>query len=300
MRATATDRLPTGAEWAFELKWDGYRTIAFVDVLERDVRLQSSNQIDVTARWPELGMLWHSVNARSAILDGEAVVLDENNIPRFELLQRGDGAVTYVVFDLLELDGMDATGLPYEQRRRLLREAVEDGDHWFVPEHHLDGAALFEASRARGLEGVIAKRLDSPYTAGKRTNSWRKVKNRVGQEVVIGGWTTGSGGRSTTFGALLVGVYEDGHLRYSGGVGTGFDGAMLERLTAELATRTIAECPFDPVPPREVGRSAHWVKPELVAQIAFTEWTFDGILRHASFVGLRDDKDPSDVVREPN
>ena len=145
MRATATDRLPTGAEWAFELKWDGYRTIAFVDVLERDVRLQSSNQIDVTARWPELGMLWHSVNARSAILDGEAVVLDENNIPRFELLQRGDGAVTYVVFDLLELDGMDATGLPYEQRRRLLREAVEDGDHWFVPDHHLDGAALFEA-----------------------------------------------------------------------------------------------------------------------------------------------------------
>jgi bifunctional non-homologous end joining protein LigD len=300
MRATAADRLPTGAEWAFELKWDGYRTIAFVDVLERDVRLQSSNQIDVTARWPELGMLWHGVNARSAILDGEAVVLDENNIPRFELLQRGDGAVTYVVFDLLELDGMDATGLPYEQRRRLLREAIEDGDHWFVPDNYLDGGALFEASRARGLEGVIAKRLDSPYIAGRRTNSWRKVKNRAGQEVVIGGWTTGSGGRATTFGALLVGVYEDGHLRYSGGVGTGFDGAMLDRLTAELTARTITECPFDPVPPREVVRNAHWVRPELVAQTAFTEWTLDGILRQASFVGLRDDKNPADVVREPS
>jgi bifunctional non-homologous end joining protein LigD len=300
MRATAADRLPTGAEWAFELKWDGYRTIAFVDVLERDVRLQSSNQIDVTARWPELGTLWHSVNARSAILDGEAVVLDENNIPRFELMQRGEGPVTYVVYDLLEHDGMDATGLPYEQRRRLLREAVEDGENWFVPETYTDGAALFEAIRARGLEGVIAKRLDSPYIAGKRTNSWRKVKNRPGQEVVIGGWTTGSGGRASTFGALLVGVYEDGHLRYSGGVGTGFDGAMLDRLTAELEARSIDVCPFDPVPPREVVRNAHWVRPELVAQIAFTEWTLDGILRQSSFVGLRDDKNPTDVVREPS
>jgi bifunctional non-homologous end joining protein LigD len=298
MRATPAERPPTGPEWAFELKWDGYRTIAFVDVLERDVRLQSSNQIDVTARWPELGTIWHSVNARSAILDGEAVVLDENNIPRFELLQRGDGAVTYVVFDLLELDGMDATGLPYEQRRRLLREAVDDGENWFVPEHHLDGMALLEASRARGLEGVVAKRLDSPYSAGKRSNAWRKIKNRAGQEVVIGGWTTGNRGRATTFGALLVGVYEDGLLRYSGGVGTGFDGAMLDRLTSELSARQIDACPFDPIPPREVTRQAHWVRPELIAQIAFTEWTIDGILRHASFVGLRDDKSPTDVVRE--
>jgi bifunctional non-homologous end joining protein LigD len=299
MRATATERPPTGPEWAFELKWDGYRTLAFVDVLERDVRLQSSNQIDVTARWPELATLWHSVNARSAILDGEAVVLDENGIPRFELLQRGDGAVTYVVFDLLELDGMDATGLPYEQRRRLLREAVEDGENWFVPEHHLDGAALFAASRARGLEGIVAKRLDSPYTVGKRSNAWRKVKNRVGQEVVIGGWTTGNRGRATTFGALLVGVYEDGHLRYAGGLGTGFDNATLDRLTSELAARATDVCPFDPIPPREVTRNAHWVRPELVAQTAFTEWTYDGILRQAAFLGLRDDKDPTTVVREP-
>jgi bifunctional non-homologous end joining protein LigD len=299
MRATPAERPPTGPGWAFELKWDGYRTIAFVDVLEREVRLQSSNQIDVTGRWPELGALWHSVNARSAILDGEAVVLDEHNIPRFELLQRGEGPVTYVVFDLLELDGMDATGLPYEQRRRLLREAVEDGDNWFVPEHYVDGMALFEASRARGLEGVVAKRLDSVYSAGKRSNSWRKIKNRAGQEVVIGGWTTGNGGRSSTFGALLVGVYEDGSLRYSGGVGTGFDGAMLDRLTSELAAREADACPFDPIPPREVTRQAHWVRPELVAQIAFTEWTIEGILRHAAFVGLRDDKSPTDVVREP-
>jgi bifunctional non-homologous end joining protein LigD len=298
MRATPAERPPTGPEWAFELKWDGYRTIAFVDVLEREVRLQSSNQIDVTARWPELGTIWHSVNARSAILDGEAVVLDENNIPRFELLQRGAGPVTYVVFDLLELDGMDATGLPYDQRRRLLREAVEDGENWFVPDYHLDGLALLEASQARGLEGVVAKRLDSPYSVGKRSNAWRKIKNRAGQEVVIGGWTTGNGGRATTFGALLVGVYEHGRLRYSGGVGTGFDGAMLDRLTSELAARQIDACPFDPIPPREVTRQAHWVRPELVAQIAFTEWTIEGILRHAAFVGLRDDKSPTDVVRE--
>jgi bifunctional non-homologous end joining protein LigD len=299
MRATAAEHPPTGEGWAFELKWDGYRTLAFVDVLERDVRLQSSNQIDVTARWPELGALWHSVNARSTVLDGEVVVLDDNGIPRFELLQRGDGAATYVVFDLLELDGMDATAIPYEQRRRLLREAVEDGENWFVPEHYLDGTALMDASRARGLEGVVAKRLDSPYVAGKRSNAWRKIKNRVGQEVVIGGWSTGNRGRASSFGALLVGVYEDGRLRYSGGVGTGFDGAMLDRLTRELASLATDVCPFEPVPPREVTRQAHWVRPQLVAQIAFTEWTFDGILRQASFVGLRDDKAPTDVVREP-
>jgi bifunctional non-homologous end joining protein LigD len=299
MRATAADRLPVGPEWAFELKWDGYRTIAFVDVLAREVRLQSSNQIDVTPRWPELATLWQGVNARSAIIDGEAVALDDHGVPRFELLQRGERPITYVVFDLIELDGMDATALTYEQRRRLVREAVEDGDHWFVPPHHLDGAALLEASRERGLEGVVAKRLDSTYTTGKRSNLWRKIKNRAGQEVVIGGWTSGKQARASTFGALMVGVYENGSLRYSGGVGSGFDQATLDRLTRELAARATDECPFDPVPPREITRHAHWVKPELVAAVQFTEWTFDGILRHAVFLGLRDDKDPLDVVREP-
>jgi bifunctional non-homologous end joining protein LigD len=181
----------------------------------------------------------------------------------------------------------------------LLADLVDAGAHWIVPAHHVGGGeTLLQAARDRSLEGIVAKRLGSTYQPGKRSPAWRKVKVRREQEVVIGGWTKGTGNREDVFGAVLVGYYEDGALRYGGAVGTGFDRKLLQSLQRtfdELATDT---CPFDPAPPPPVRRTARWVRPELVCEIAFAEWTFDGVVRQASFLGLRDDKDPRDVVRE--
>jgi bifunctional non-homologous end joining protein LigD len=297
-----TGPLPSEAEddaWGYEIKWDGYRTIAFID--DGEVRLQSTNLLDLTQRWPELAGLADGVHASSAVLDGETVVLAPDGTPRFELLQRHEIPVTYVIFDVLSVDGSDTTGLPYEDRRRLLAELVEPGAHWFVPAHQLGGGReLLAAAKAQLLEGVMAKRLGSTYQPGKRSPAWRKIKVRREQELVIGGWTRGTGNREDVFGSVLLGYYEGETLRYAGGVGTGFDRRLLESLQqtfAELATDT---CPFDPPPPAAVRRTAQWVRPELICQVAFAEWTFEGIVRQASFLGLRDDKDPRDVVREPD
>ncbi len=297
-----TGALPSPADddgWAYEIKWDGYRAIAFVD--KGAVRFQSTNLLDLTARWPEMASLPTAVHAASAVLDGEMVALAPDGTPRFELLQRGEVPVTYVVFDVLAIDGRDTTGLPYEDRRRLLTELVEAGDHWIVPAHHVGGGeALLQAARERSLEGIVAKRLGSVYQPGKRSPAWRKVKVRREQEVVIGGWTKGTGNREDVFGAVLVGYYEGSALRYGGAVGTGFDRRLLQSLQRTLADLATDECPFEPPPPASVRRTARWVRPELVAQIAFAEWTFDGVVRQASFLGLRDDKDPHDVIREPD
>jgi bifunctional non-homologous end joining protein LigD len=297
-----TGTLPSPAEddgWAYEIKWDGYRAIAFVD--DGAVRFQSTNLLDLTARWPEMAALPTAVHAASAVLDGEMVALAPDGTPRFELLQRGEVPVTYVVFDVLSIDGRDTTSLAYEDRRRLLMDLVDGGDHWIVPAHHVGGGeALLQAARDRSLEGIVAKRLGSIYQPGKRSPAWRKVKVRRQQEVVIGGWTKGTGNREDVFGAVLVGYYEGDTLRYGGAVGTGFDRRLLQSLQQTLADLATDECPFDPPPPAPVRRTAHWVRPELVGEIAFAEWTFDGVVRQASFLGLRDDKDPHDVIREPD
>ena len=214
------------------------------------------------------------------------MALAPDGAPRFELLQRGEVPVTYVVFDVLSVDGRSTIGLPYEDRRRLLADLVDAGDHWIVPAHHIGGGEeLLQAARDRGLEGVMAKRLGSTYQPGKRSPAWRKVKVRREQEVVIGGWTQGTGNREDTFGSVLVGYYEDGPLRFAGGVGTGFDRTLLESLLPSSAASPPTTCPFDPPPPPAVRRTAHWVRPELVCEMAFAEWTFDGIVRQASFLG---------------
>lgn len=288
MKATLSTLPPTSqdAEWAYEIKWDGYRTLVFVDVGR--VRLQSSSGIDVTAKYPELGGMAGSVNAGSAIIDGELVVLDAQGRPSFEMLQRHDTEVAFYAFDVLQIDGTDTVELPYEQRRALLSALVEAGTHWMVPAHRVgDGAALLEATAERGLEGVMAKRLGSPYLPGKRTPNWRKVKNRVRTEVTIGGFTAGTGNRSNTFGALLVGVpADDGSLRFAGGVGTGFPQKTLEQLTAALRGLVVDECPFTPRPPRAYTVAATWVRPELRALVEIAEFTNDGLVRHSSFLHL--------------
>jgi bifunctional non-homologous end joining protein LigD len=291
--------LPTSDDgWAYELKWDGYRTIAFVD--RGRTQLQSTTFRDVSARYPELAGLAEGLHAERGIVDGEIVVLTPEGVPRFELLQRHESPAAFVAFDLLSLDGRDTIDLPYERRRALLLDAFQGGPGRIVPTYQVgDGAALAEVTARQGLEGIMAKRLASPYLPGRRSPTWRKVKHRRQQEIVIGGFTRGTGNRSGTFGALLVGYYEDGKLRFGGGVGTGFDQKLLASLTRQLRALATDDCPFDPPPPRSVARDATWVKPVLVGEIAFAEWTSDGLVRQASFLGLRDDKEPAEVIREP-
>jgi bifunctional non-homologous end joining protein LigD len=227
------------------------------------------------------------VHARRAILDGELVVLDDDGRPRFELIQRHERQAAYYVFDVLSVDGRDTIGLQYEDRRRLLAELVDPGANWAVPAHRVGGGeALLAATVEQQLEGVMAKRLGSTYQPGKRSPNWRKVKNRVPAEVVVGGYTTGTGNRSSTFGALLVGRHDGDRLAFAGGVGTGFNQRVLEDLTRTLRALRTDRCPFDPPPPREYARDATWVRPELVARIELTEFTNEGFVRHGSFVGL--------------
>jgi bifunctional non-homologous end joining protein LigD len=273
--------------WAYEIKWDGYRTLAFID--DGRLRLQSSNLLDVTAKWPELEELAEGVHATRAILDGELVVLDDHGRPRFELIQRHARQAAFYVFDVLSIEGQDTIELPYEDRRRLLADLVDPGDNWMVPGHRVgDGAELLEATVAQGLEGVMAKRLGTPYQPGKRTPNWRKVKNRTRVEVVIGGYTAGTGNRQSTFGALLVGRFDGDVLVFAGGVGTGFTQRTLENLGARLKALRTDRCPFDPPPPREYLRGATWVEPVLRATVEIAEFTNDGFVRHSSFIELAD------------
>lgn len=314
MKAISGD-LPTGDGWAYEIKWDGMRIVAYVNDTGQPLRLETTRGHDAADRFPELAPLADALAPLPAILDGEVVAFDDEDRPSFERLQHrihvadpvtaarraADTPVCYVIFDLLHLDGHDLTELPYLNRRRLLTQLVEDGDAWRVSPHHLDdGAWLLEVAQDRGLEGVVAKRQEGVYRPGKRSPSWVKVKVRNRQEFVVGGWLPGEGNRTGYLGSILVGYYApDGTLRYAGRVGTGFSTAELEHLGKLLAERDVPGPAFHPPPPPEVSRIAHWVRPELVAEVTFGHWTEDGILRHSTYLGLRNDKDPTDVVREP-
>lgn len=285
MKAGLGQLPPNDDEWAYEIKYDGYRTLAFVD--GGRVRLQSTNLHDVTATYPEVAELPTGVHADVAILDAEFVVLGDDGRPRFELVQRHERPGALYVFDVLRIDDHDTIGLPYEHRRRLLDQLVEPGDSWLVPAHRVgDGEALLAATAEQGLEGVMAKRLGSTYVPGKRSPNWRKIKNRRRVDVVIGGFTTGDGNRASTFGSLLVGRWQGDTLVFAGGVGTGFDQRTLESLHRRLTDLQIVECPFDPVPPTAYRRHARWVEPHLTATIEMAEFTNDGLVRHASFIEL--------------
>lgn len=292
MKATLGQLPADDDRWAYEIKWDGYRTIVFVDVAARSVRVQSSSGLDVSRTYGELGGMWRDLNATSAVLDGEIVVFTDDGRPSFEALQRHETQVVFQAFDVLEIDGNDTTSLPYEQRRDLLVAVLDAGDNWTVPGHRVGGGEeLLAATAAQGLEGVMAKRLGSTYQPGKRSPNWRKVKNRVSVEVEIGGFTRGTGNRSGSFGALLVGRRDEaGVLRFAGGVGTGFTQRRLEQLLALMRPLIVDRTPFDPAPPREYCRDATWVEPRLRARIEIAEFTNEGFVRHASFVELAGDQ----------
>jgi len=323
MLATLTKRLPPdGSASCYEVKWDGVRALAYVE--GGRARFESRRGGDITGRYPELRELGEALGATPVVLDGEIVAFDDER-PSFERLQRrmhvtSEGAVhrlvreipvVYLVFDLLWMDGHATMPLPYEERRRLLDGLELGGPAWQTPPWYEDGDALLEATRASGLEGVVAKRRDRTYTPGARSRSWLKVKNHLAQEFVVGGWLPGQGARATTLGALLVGYYgdetpkkpptqnptqkrEERRLRYAGRVGTGFPDAELARLTGLLEPLRRDTSAFDH-PPRV--RDAVFVEPQLVVRVRFTEWTRAGI-RHPAYQGLRDDLDPTEVVRE--
>jgi bifunctional non-homologous end joining protein LigD len=282
--------IPPGDGWAFEVKWDGYRTLVFVS--PEDVRLQSTSGKDVTDRWPEFAELANSLNASTAILDAELLVFDDDGRPDFALVQRSgvgsDRAAVLHIFDVLSVNGTDTIELPYLDRRNLLESLIEPSPNWLVPAHQIgDGDALLAATATQGLEGVIAKRVDSMYRPGTRSKDWIKIKNRMIVEVVIGGFTSGRGNRAASFGALLVGQRDKhGELIFAGGVGTGFDQATLVSLRRQLDAMTIDECPFSELPSATHRRGARWVAPQLRATIEIAEFTNDGHVRHASFIGL--------------
>jgi bifunctional non-homologous end joining protein LigD len=313
MAATLTTSVPPDDEnWAYEIKWDGIRAIAYCETGR--LRLESRTLRDITATYPELRAIAAELGSRDAILDGEIVAFDEDGRPSFERLQgrmnlasesavrrrMGDCPVTYLVFDVIYLDGRTLIDLPYPERRERLEALKLDGPSWQTPSYHRgDGKSLLDLTRQRGLEGLVAKRLDSRYLPGRRTRAWLKVKNLMGQELVIGGWLPGQGRRAGTLGALLVGYYEeeDGaqHLRYAGRVGTGFTDEELDRLAAKLEPLRTKKSPFTG---RQPPRAAVFVEPALVAEVAFREWTKARTLRAPVYKGLRPDKKPGEVVFE--
>lgn len=300
--------LPTHeGRFAYEFKWDGVRCI--LHATNGVVRLFAREGSDITSHYPEL---LPAAAGRSFVLDGEIVALDEDGRPSFAVLQKrmherspspslvASVPVTFFAFDLLELDGRPLLSRPYRERREALEGLGFHGPRWLTaPSHRERGEAVLEASREQGLEGVVAKALDSAYRPGVRSDRWIKVKNRQRQEFVVGGWTRGQGARSTTFGALLLG-YQRGkgrarRLVYAGRVGSGFDDAAIERLEKALKPLRREDSPFSAA---EIPGDPVFVEPRLVVDVEFANWTPGGILRHASFRGLRNDKDPLSVVRE--
>jgi bifunctional non-homologous end joining protein LigD len=313
--------------WALELKWDGVRALAYIE--RGQVRLMSRTERDITVTYPELSRLGAAAILRNPaasrdgpaptphkqlLLDGEIVVFGAGGWPEFEALQprmhvssasqakllAGQNPVTYLIFDLLQLDGRPLMDLAYSQRRALLDELALAGPNWQTPPWFPGGdfEAVRSVSADRGMEGLVAKRLESRYTPGVRTDNWRKIKNVHTQDAVVAGYKPGQGNRTGQVGSLLIGVNDASGLIYAGHVGTGFTDETLRMLGDKLRPLRRPDSPFDgPVPP-EHARPAVWVEPRLVIRVAFDRWTKAGRMRAPVYKGLRDDIDPKDVERE--
>jgi bifunctional non-homologous end joining protein LigD len=292
-------------DWLFEVKWDGFRVEAIVD--GGTVTLRTRGEQDAARYFgPFLDPpTW--LDARQAIIDGEVIALDQRGEPNFALLQarikgnRADAEPTpfvYEVFDVLHLDGRSLLDEPLDERRRILASILRPDPRVRLSEHiEGDGIAFFDVARTRGLEGIMAKDRRSPYVPGKRTDRWQKIKIRPEQELVVGGWVTGTG-PAVELGALLVGVYDGGALRYAGKVGAGFTNLKRAELLEAVAPLAADGPPFAPPPPRAAARNARWLRPELVIRAEFAGWTGDGLVRQAAYKGIELEKDPRRVIRE--
>jgi bifunctional non-homologous end joining protein LigD len=297
--------------WAYETKWDGVRAIVHVD--GGRIKIMSRNDRDVSVSYPELRALGEAMGSTSAILDGEIVAFADSGSTSFSRLQRrmhvtkaadaqrlaeSDPAV-YLIFDVLYLDGRSTTDLPYLERRKLLASLNLAGPSWQSPKHYVGGGAdLLRAGQELGLEGIVAKRLTSRYRPGRRSPDWIKIKNIRTQEVVVVGWKAGKGRRADGVGALMMAIPGENGLEYAGNVGTGFTDAMLADLHRELLRSARKTSPLVTELSRAEAKDAQFVTPRLVGEVAFTEWTPDGRIRHPAWRGLRPDKAAEDVVRE--
>jgi bifunctional non-homologous end joining protein LigD len=310
MLAVLAETVPRDDEhWGFEMKWDGMRALAVIE--DGTVSLSSRAGNDASTRFPELQGIGRALGGVDAVLDGEIVALDDAGVPSFERLQprmqAGSAAavrrlapeqpVVHMLFDVLWVAGHSTCELQYTERRAVLERLDLAGPSWQTPPTTFGGgAAVLATADQLGLEGVVAKRLDSPYLPGRRADSWRKVKPHLGQELVVGGWLHGAGRLEGHLGSLLVGYHDEaGALRFAGRVGSGIDASARAVLEARLAPLRRAAPPFVEVPrlPDPV-----WVEPELVVEVAFHQWTRGGVLRAPRYKGLRDDKPASEVVRE--
>jgi bifunctional non-homologous end joining protein LigD len=302
MLATLAEDVPRGASFLFEVKWDGYRAIA--QVAGGEAALTSRKGNDLTARFPNVAKeVAKAVKTPDAVLDGEVCALDDSGRSSFSAMQQGKVGtpLVYYVFDVLEIDGEPLVDLPLVERRKRLEQLLDRRNRCVrLSETFEDGAALLEAAEEQGLEGIVAKRLDSRYIEGKRTRDWLKVKTHGEQEFVVAGFTKGTGRRASSFGSLVLGYYRGGELVYAGNVGTGFNSKEIDRLLDKLRPLKRASSPFSEVPkmPKVRKSDVIWVEPELVCEVEFAEWTHDGRLRAPSYKGLREDKAPADVRRE--
>jgi DNA ligase D-like protein (predicted ligase) len=302
------DKLPEGDDWLYEIKLDGYRALAIKS--GGKLQLRSRNDNDFSSRYSEIARALHALPDETAI-DGEVVALDENGRPSFNLLQNYVSTKTflvYYVFDALVIAGRDIMREPLATRRELLEELILpklDEPIRYSQELKSDLRSLMEAVKAQGLEGLIAKRRGSRYESGQRSGAWQKMRVNRGQEFVIGGYTVGG----TTFDALIFGYYQDGELIYAARTRNGFTPATRASLMKRFRGLEISECPFANLPESKSGRwgagltaakmiDCRWLKPELVGQFEFLEWTEDSHLRHTKFVGLREDKEAREVERD--
>ena len=304
---------PREGDWTYEIKYDGFRALAFLG--KDGIQLISRNEKDLSGRFPEVMDSLKKLPVHSTILDGEIVALDKKGRSSFQLLQAYElgqekPPLIFYIFDLPQFDGEDLRSSPIEIRRERLREFLKKptGIIRLSAVLESDGAALLKQAHRLGLEGLIGKRDGSVYEAGRRSGAWIKLKTHLEQEFVIGGYTDPSGGRKH-FGAVLTGVYRDSKLIFTGKVGTGFNESLLKSLMAQFRKLETSECPFQNLPEATPGRygagitraemkRCHWLKPSLVCQVRFSEWTRDGKLRQPVFLGLRDDKSASEVKRE--
>ena len=300
--ATLVGAAPDGADWVHEIKLDGYRVLARIE--RGRVRLLTRNRQDWTERFPAVADAAAKLPVKEALLDGEIVALDRSGVSSFQALQQGaeetgGWSLAYVAFDLLFLDGRDLRGEPLVERKKALARLLRGRRGRLRYSEHFDapGPEVHQRACRMHLEGIVSKRKQAPYVAG-RGQAWLKVKCVARQEFVIGGYTDPEGARAE-LGSLLLGVHDrDGRLVYAGRVGTGFTDATLAVLGQRLRKLAQRVSPFSPEGPRPPARGAHWVKPVLVGEVAFTEWTRDGLLRHPAFEGLREDKPAAQVVRE--